>query len=63
MLKKTEIEELREKYILGTRGAPAEITDKHDRRKFRITAIYVLGLVLEMPEEEDSEDGKRCNIK
>ena len=57
MLKKTEIEELREKYILGTRGAPAAITDKNDRRRFRITAIYVLGLVLEMP-EEDSEDGK-----
>ena len=46
MMKKSEIKELREKYMLGTRGAPEQVTDTNERKIFRASAIYVLGIVL-----------------
>jgi len=55
MLKKSEIKNLREKYILGLRGAPKEIKNKEERLQFRIGAIYALGEVLELPTEEKEE--------
>lgn len=52
MLKKKEIEILREKYLLGLRGAPEKIKDIEHRKLFRIVAVYVLGEVLELSKEE-----------
>lgn len=54
MLKKSEIERLREKYHLGfviTEETKKNIPNEKDRRLFRLGAIYALGQVLEMEEE------------
>lgn len=54
MLKKAEIENLREKYHLGfaiTEEIKKKIPNEKDRRLFRLGAIYALGQVLEIKEE------------
>jgi hypothetical protein len=51
MMTKKEIKELREKYIIGTMGAPKQVEDEKDRRLFRAAVIYVLGKVLGLPEQ------------
>ena len=56
MMKKSQIKDLREKYLLGLKVAPKEIEDERERRIFRAAAVYVLGQVLELPEIEDKED-------
>ena len=56
MMKKSQIKDLREKYLLGLKVAPEEIADERERRIFRAAAVYVLGQVLELPESEDKEN-------
>lgn len=54
MLKKSEIERLREKYHLGfavTEKIKEKIPDEKDRKLFRLGAMYALGQVLELKEE------------
>lgn len=54
MLKKSEIENLREKYHLGfaiTEEIKSKIPDEKDRKLFRLGAMYALGQVLELKEE------------
>jgi len=58
MLKKAEIERLREKYQLGfavTNKIKEKIPDEKDRKLFRLGAMYALGQVLELKEEEIHE--------
>jgi hypothetical protein len=54
MMKKADVELLREKLLLGTRGAPdkLKLTNEFDRRLYRIAAVHVLGMVLGLPEKE-----------
>jgi transposase len=56
MMKKSEIKELREKFMLGLRGAPREVKDLNHRKVFRLAAVYVLGIVLGLPPIEEGED-------
>lgn len=54
MFRKSEIENLREKYHLGfaiTEEIKKKIPNEKDRRLFRLGAIYALGQVLELKEE------------
>ena len=57
MMTKKEVENFREKLLIGVGigVAPAEIKDTEDRKKFRVFASYVLGKVLGLPESEVSE--------
>jgi hypothetical protein len=48
MLKKSEIQRLRERYLFGFQDIPKEVKSE-DKRIFRAAAVYVLGQVLELP--------------
>ena len=66
MMNKTEIKEFREKLILGLRSIPIPNSTEKERRIARVGAIYVLGKVLELPEQQggnkvDNDDKTTCD--
>lgn len=51
-MKKSEIKEYREKLILGVRTIPIPNSTEKERRIARVAAIYALGKVLHLSEED-----------